>query len=211
MTSIIDRLLRYDRINVCDIGHHKGDFVREFNKNIPSSKFLYVLAIDPINHGSDQNNKFIQKAISTKTGKQRFHTYSEPGCNSLNEMLLENKFKRPQDISKETEIEVECATLESVLNEFDFDLVHYLKIDAQGNDLDCVKSAGLWLKKCLFVQMETCVSTSDDMMMYQNQNTRAKDIEYMKSQGFELIKEWDHSTSSCPEADLVFFNLAYED
>lgn len=211
MTNIIDKLLRYDRINAVDIGHHKGNWAESFADKIPKDKFLYVLGVDPIDHGSTWNNKFIQKAISTKTGKRKFFTYSEPGCNSLNEMILENKFHRPQAIAKESEIEVDCVTLESVLDEFNFDLIHYLKVDAQGNDLDVIKSAGLWLNECMFVQMETCVSKHHDMMMYKNQNTRAEDIDYMKERGFELIDEWDHSAVSCPEADLIFFNTRYAD
>lgn len=206
MINITEKLQSFDKIVAIDIGHHKGDWAESFANKIPKHKFLYVLGIDPIDHGSTWNNKFIQKAISTKEGRRKFFTYSEPGCNSLSEMLLDNKFQRPKEIVKEGEVEVDCVTLESVLDELDFDLIHFLKVDAQGNDLDCIKSAGPWLDKCLFVQMETCVSTKEHMLMYENQNTRKEDISYMKERGFNLIDEWDHSAVSCPEADLIFFN-----
>lgn len=203
---MLEPLNKYSRLNIIDVGHHKGDWIRDFSRQIPKDKFVYCVGIDPIDHKSEWNNLFIQKAVSTKTGTRKFYTYSEPGCNSLNEMLLENKFQRPQEINKVGEIEVECVTLESILDDLGLDMIHYLKVDAQGNDLDVVKSAGEWLKKCLFVQMETCVATQDDNMMYENQNTRAADISFMESQGFELVKEMDHSSVSCPEADLIFYN-----
>lgn len=204
---MLDFLKKYKSLYIVDLGHHRGHFIGDFVKKTESLNLpLYCLAIDPIDYNTGLNNKFIQTAISTKTGKRKFYTYSEPGCNSLNEMLLDNKFQRPQEIKKTGEIEVPCVTLASILDHLKPKLIHYLKVDAQGNDADCVKSAGEWLDKCLFIQMETCVAKTSDTLMYKNQNTRDSDIEYMLSKGFELFDEWDHSAISCPEADLIFFN-----
>lgn len=204
---MLDILNKYDRINYIDVGHHKGHASADFAKKIiPINKYLYAVGIDPINYGSNTNNLFIQKAISTKVGKRKFHTYSEPGCNSLSEMLLENKFQRPKHIERTGEIEVECVTLSSILDDLDLGVIHYLKIDAQGNDRDVLESGESWLNRCLFVQLETCVAKTPDTLMYKNQNTRDSDIQYMLSKGFELYDEWDHSNVSCPEADLIFFN-----
>lgn len=205
--TMLDLLKKYDRINFVDVGHHKGHAAEDFSKKVsPLGKYIYCVGIDPIDHGSPMNNLFIQKAVSTKDGIRKFHLYNEEGCNSLNEMLLENKFQRPQHIEKTGETEVVCAKLSSILRELNFEIVHYLKIDAQGNDRDVLESAEDWLQKCLFVQIETCVAKSTEELMYKNQNTRDSDIEYMKSKGFELFEEWDHSADSCPEADLIFFN-----
>lgn len=204
---MLDILDKYKDLYIVDLGHHLGHFVGDFIRKIePLNVPVYVLAIDPIDYNTGLNNKFIQAAISTKTGKRKFYTYSEPGCNSLNEMLLDNKFQRPQPIEKTGEIEVPCVTLASILDHLKPDMIHMLKVDAQGNDLDCIKSAENWLDKCLFVQMETCVAKTADTLMYKNQNTRDSDVEYMLSRGFELFDEWDHSDVSCPEADLIFFN-----
>ena len=205
---MLDILAKYDRLNLVDVGFHLGHHTEDFAKKVaPLGKYLYCVGIDPIDYGHEGKcNAFIQKAISTKTGHRKFNTYSEPGCNSLNEMLLDNKFQRPQEIKKTGEIEVECVTLSSILDYFCFDVVHFLKIDAQGNDRDVIESGESWLDRCLFVQLETCVAKTLDTMMYENQNTRDSDIEYMLSKGFELYEEWDHSAESCPEADLIFFN-----
>ena len=210
MTNIINKLSQYNKLNIVDIGHHKGHFIENFISKFPENIEKYILAIDPHDYKTGLNNKFIQKAISTKIGKRKFFIYNEPGCNSLSEMLLENKFQRPNEIIKTDEIEVECVTLESILNEENFDFIHYLKIDAQGCDLDVVKSAGELIKKCIFVQIESCNAKQEDHLMYINQNTKAKDIEYMKNKGFELFLEYDHSKTSCPESDLIFINLEYE-
>jgi len=204
---MLEFLQKYPSLYAVDIGAHRGHWAMDFSKKVaPLNKYLYVLAIDPIDYNTGLHNKYIQAAISTKTGKRKFYTYSEPGCNSLNEMLLDNKFQRPQEIKKTGEIEVPCVTLASILDHLQPEMIHMLKVDAQGNDADCVKSAGDWLSKCLFIQMETCVAKTADTLMYENQNTRDSDIEYMLSQGFELFDEWDHSAVSCPESDLIFFN-----
>lgn len=204
---MIEFLKKYNNLNIIDIGSHKGHWSAEFSEKIkPINKNIYCVGIDPIDHGQHNCNLFIQKAISTKTGKRKFYLYSEQGCNSLNEMILDNNFQRPQHIEKTGEIEVECSTLSSILDTLELDIIHYLKVDAQGNDRDVLESGEKWLPKCLFVQIETCVAKSAKELMYKNQNTRNSDIEYMLSKGFELYDEWDHSAVSCPEADLIFFN-----
>jgi len=207
MRDILPFLEKYDSLYILDLGHHKGDWSHDFSQKIaPLNKFIYCVGIDPIDYDTGACNLFIQKAISTEVGTRKFNTYSEPGCNSLNEMLLDNKFQRPQEINKTGEIEVECDTLTNVLNFLQPEIVHYLKIDAQGNDRNVIESGKEWLDSILFVQMETCVAKTFDTLMYENQNTRDSDIEYMLSKGFELFDEWDHSAVSCPEADLIFFN-----
>ncbi|MBV6513842.1 MAG: hypothetical protein FMNOHCHN_03398 [Ignavibacteriaceae bacterium] len=207
---MLELLKKYDRLNFIDVGHHKGHAAADFSKKVASlGKYVYCVGIDPIDHGSTTNNLFIQKAVSTKEGIRKFHLYSEQGCNSLQEMLLENKFQRPQEISKTGETEVVRSKLSKILEELNLEIIHYLKIDAQGNDRDVLESAENWLQKCLFVQIETCVAKSAEELMYKNQNTRDSDIEYMKSKGFELFDEWDHSAASCPEADLIFFNPCF--
>lgn len=207
MRDILPFLDKYPSIILLDVGFHKGDFSRDFSKRIsPLNKYLHVIGIDPIDYGSESCNVFIKAAVSTQEGVRIFNTYSEPGCNSLNEMLLENKFQRPQEIQKTGEIEVNCERLDRILDALNPEFIHYFKIDAQGNDRDVLQSGEKWLPKCLFVQMETCVAKTADTLMYKNQNTRDSDIEYMLSKDFELFDEWDHSAVSCPEADLIFFN-----
>lgn len=207
MRDILPFLEKYHSLYILDLGHHRGHWSRDFSKKVlPLNKFLYCIGIDPINYDTGACNFFIQKAISTEVGTRKFNTYSEPGCNSLNEMLLDNKFQRPQEINKTGEIEVECDTLTNVLNFLQPEIIHYAKIDAQGADLSVIKSGEEWLDSILFIQMETCVAKTSDTLMYENQNTRDSDIEYMLSKGFELFDEWDHSAVSCPEADLIFFN-----
>ena len=211
-----------DRLNVVDIGHHRARFIHEFAHQISSlqqikDKELYTIGIDPIDYNTNACNKFIQAAISTKTGKSNFNTYDEPGCNSLLNMKLENLVRdrseagwyAPHNISKTGKIEVDCVTLKSILDETNFDRVDFIKVDAQGSDLDCILSAEDWLEKTAFIQTESCVSTTDIKMMYEGQTNKTQDIKTLESLGFELLDSWDHSSISCPEADLIFLNKKY--
>jgi len=219
MENLISTVLEErDLLNVVDIGHHRGGFIRQFLFKMRGKKF-YTIGIDPINYETNACNKFIQAAISTKTGKANFNTYDEAGCNSLLKMKLENLVRdrsrdgwyAPRNISKTGEIQVDCVTLKSILDKTDFDRVDYIKVDAQGNDLDCILSAGDWLQKTVFIQMESCVSSTDIEMMYEGQTNKDQDIKALNDLGFELIHENDCSLVSCPEADLIFINKKYID
>lgn len=217
MKYSLDKIFKdREKLNVVDIGHHKAGFIREFSFKTRGKK-LYTIGIDPIDYNTNACNKFIQAAISTKTGKAKFNTYDEPGCNSLLDMKLENLVRdrskdgwyAPHDILKTGEIETDCITLKSILDETDFDRVDYVKVDAQGKDLDAILSAEDWLEKTVFIQMESCVSTTDIEMMYEGQTNKDQDIKTLENLGFELIDTWDHSSVSCPEADLIFINKKY--
>lgn len=207
-----------DLLNVVDIGHHKGGFICEFSSRMQGKK-LHTIGIDPIDYETNACNKFIQAAISTKAGKANFNTYDEAGCNSLLKMKLENLVRdrsgdgwyAPRNISKTGKIQVDCVTLKSILDETDFDRVDYIKVDAQGNDLDCILSAEDWLEKTVFIQIESCVSSTDVGMMYEGQTNKEQDIKALSDLGFELIYENDYSSVSCPEADLIFINKKYID
>lgn len=213
---IYQKLQKFDTLYIVDVGHHKGCFIQKFKMHFPNKKF-FVVAIDPINYNSGLYDLFFQVAISTKTSKSKFNIYDEPGCNSLKDMKLEN-LTRAKDqggwfcnhnINKIKEIEVDCSTLEDILNPLNLDIIHFLKVDAQGSDLDVVLSAGESIKKCIFIQIESCTSVKADGIMYEGQTNMEKDIQKIENLGFKLIEVQDHSAVSCPEADLIFINTDY--
>ncbi len=82
-----------------------------------------------------------------------------------------------------------------------FPLIEYLKIDAQGYDLDILKGAGDYLRERVI-----WVTAEPEWAPYENcgHNTSANIRIYMESQGFEFVH---HPNTSDP----TFVNTAYKD
>jgi hypothetical protein len=84
-------------------------------------------------------------------------------------------------------IDIDCYSLKYFLDFFPwdrFEYIEYIKIDAQGSDLDIIKSAGDYLKeKVVFITAEPEFCKYKDC---QN-NTTENMVKYLNSQGFVFI------------------------
>ena len=60
-----------------------------------------------------------------------------------------------------------------------------MKVDAQGNDLNVIKSGEIYLKNIMFIVMESNSDTTSTL--YENTTKFTEDYEYLKSHNFELI------------------------
>ncbi|NBV27436.1 FkbM family methyltransferase [bacterium] len=224
---IPEKLQSYDRVCLIDVGYHKGHFVQHFLTKYGIKRHkVRVIGIDPLDHrswkfahdlGGDDTicDDFFRFAISTTPGKAKFHIYSETGCNSLHEMNVDKIVKELNSddgwycgyqIKKTKEIEVDVITLESVIETINEPLIHFLKIDTQGNDINVIKSCGDRVHNIIFIQMETCVAKNENQIMYKNQTTIDHDIAYMKNLNFEVLDIEDYSQSAPPEANIIFYN-----
>lgn len=104
------------------------------------------------------------------------------------------------------QIKVKNTSLEKIIAENDILPVDFLKIDAQGCDLDVVKSAGKYLKDIRFIQIEAVSSHDLDVVLYSGQQLMEQDIEDMDKLGFSVLKIVDYSAKASPEADILFYN-----
>lgn len=213
ISSYLIKELKQGPIVVVDIGHHKGHFIQHFISTYSlNRKSLYIHAVDPVDYNSEFNDVFDQVAISSNVGTATLNIYDEPGCNSLANMRLEAlTLKKNQSgwfsnytINKIGESQVQTITLETIL--LKYPIVHYLKVDAQGSDLDVLKSGKSSLKSVMFVQIESSVARNSEELMYVGQSYFVENTSYMKSLGFTLLQIDDHSSDAPPEADLIFIN-----
>jgi FkbM family methyltransferase len=208
-----------DKVCLVDVGYHKGHFVDEFiKKHVPRNR-LRIVAIDPMRYNQGICDEFHQVAISTEVGKMKFNLYDEPGCNSLHELKTENRTDSithngwycAYPIHKTGEIQVDVVRLDSILEKLNEPIIHFLKIDTQGNDINVIKSCGDYLNKIMFIQMESCVAKNQSEIMYENQSTIEYDVKYMKDCGFEVLNITDYSDSAPPEANIIFYNKSLVD
>jgi hypothetical protein len=123
-----------------------------------------------------------------------FVTAQDCGCSSI---------YRPKDFEVERIIPVPIFSLFDFFELFPFDthpVIDYIKIDAQGSDLDIVKSAGYYLQeRVIFITIEP------ENTQYQNTINSAQDIyNYMLSIGF-MPYPTNHTD------DPTYFNPRYKE
>jgi len=154
-------------------------------------------------HGEPLEKKFIGKSfflmpcalgLSNNTMIKFFITANDPGCSSL---------YFPKEFPIERIIEVPIFSLSAFFDLFPFDshpVIDYIKIDAQGADLDIVKSAGHYLaERVIYITIEA------ENNLYEHTVNSSKDIDtYMKNIGFI---QYNSSYTSDP----TYFNPRYSD
>lgn len=96
-------------------------------------------------------------------------------------------------------VTVPTMRLDTFMNGAGIESVDFLKVDAQGLDLEVVRSAGDRLRDVARVQLE---ATTASYRQYEGAPGRSEIIEFMESKGFRLAEE--ESQSHGQEANLTF-------
>ena len=156
-------------------------------------------------------DKKIGAAITTFDGECPFYFYAD-GTHSLLETNLgevENfvdghtgRPARKEDWAPRKVVQVPTYRLDTIIKELEIQSIVFLKIDAQGHDLEVLKSLGDCISSVQFFEVEVQVM---DVELYHGSSRRSEVLEYAKSVGFELI----HSESQTfgQEENLLFMNL----
>ena len=154
-------------------------------------------------HGEPLDTKYLDKSfflIPCALGLSEAHTIkfyitkNDSGCSSV----YEPAFFEVEDV-----VEVPIFSLSDFFDLFPFDrhpVVEYIKIDAQGSDLDIVKGAGHYLSdRVVYITLEA------ENGQYKNTKNSASEIEsYMRSIGF--IRHRSGNTS-----DPTYMNSRFSD
>ena len=220
---IVNKLnaLSDDLLMVVDVGCHKGHFIEEFRSSV--RKNLYTIGIDPLDFNiTHKYNLYIQAAIANVDlpTTRTFYEHIEPGCSSLLKMNTEiishedqespSKWFVPWEIEQVVnETPVVVSSLENLLDQIEkpIDTIHYLKVDSQGMDIKVVKSLRKYLEKTMFIQIESVISHSPDVVLYKGQQIMEQDIGSMYELGFILLDVIYHNPGfKVNEADVIFFN-----
>ena len=186
------------------LSHEEDLLVFGFEPN-PSSvhAILYENTKRHSAHGDPLDKKYIGKnfflipcALGLESNKliQFFITKEDCGCSSI-------YWPKYFDINQV--IEVPLFSLSDFFDIFPFDthpVIDYIKIDAQGSDLNIAKSAGKYLEEHVaYITLEA------ENSQYENTNNSFEAIDkYMKSIGFIRV--------CCPETnDPTYFNPRFTD
>jgi len=225
------------KVNVIDVGAARASFMTELQKvfsreNIfsigidPINHHTSEKPGGPIVHKTQQEyNIFMQCGVDNvkEISKRTFYMNSDDQTSSFAKLKLdnlsseegdENKFWYPQDtIDKIKHIEhtvpdVHVYPLQEVINQHLFEKpIHFIKIDAEGKDLEIVKSVNdETLKNAVkFITLEC----PNKVPRFEGESVREDCIDYMKSKNFRVFNEMnyeDDPTNRLPMSDIVFVN-----
>ena len=140
-------------------------------------------------------------ALSQQEGRVQLHcTANSQHCNLGSSSLFQ-----PSTFPVEKVVEVPSFRLDSFLALFPFDqcpLIEYIKIDAQGSDLDIVKSAGRYMADHVVV-----VTLEAETDQYIGTDNSIEAIEqYMRSINF--LRVWRHR-APCDAHDPTYVNSRF--
>lgn len=159
---------------------------------------LPVLFIDPDGDALDrvpalEGDVKVRGALSTFNGETSFHFYGD-GTHSILTINTKDIHKfigghtgepaRREDWLPRKSISVPCYRLDTLLQEFNIDEVPFLTIDAQGHDLQVLKSLGNRIRSVWHFELEVQVT---DFEIYIGQSALSEVLDYAAQEGFDLF------------------------
>ncbi len=215
--------LRVERIVYLDVGAGLGDVLNLFQERSGLRKSVFSVGVDPVDLRARRNySRFVVGAISNRPeGLAEFFRYSSSDCSSLKRMNPSSVTHDPLDIGHgkyftpviverlEETLAVPTFRLATLLRQCGLadEVLHFVKIDAQGSDLDAFLSLGELTRNCLFLRLETVFAPAGvpGSLLYEGQTTFAEDRVTIEAAGFRLLAISHFGVT--PEADVTFVNL----
>ena len=217
---------RFDSINIVDVGCARGALLK-YSKKMFSS--IRSLGIDPIDHFSErpEYTDYLKCAVDllNESDQQSVTTFYVNQDDQASSLLKMNFDKITSDLSLRgtkyyvpwadrlkivEEKEVTVRTLKSILDEKMPDgIIHLLKIDAEGKDLDIVRSLGKEISRVCFISLECSSHENTSLRIFKDGCHINEVIPYMKSCGFEVFEVFDASLDPqnlTQVSDIVFVN-----
>ena len=187
-----------------DVGAHEGELTFPFAAADPT---LLVYAFEPNLRaaarimGKLANYVVLPVAIAERDGAAELHLASYEQSSSLLPIdeAGKERWVADADFSVVGSVTVPVMRLDTFLNAAGIGAVDFLKVDAQGLDLEVVRSAGERLRDVAKVQLEATIAP---YRQYEGAADRSSIVEYMTSRGFRLVDE--ESQSHGQEANLTF-------
>jgi hypothetical protein len=215
--------LRVNSVVYIDVGAALGEVRDLFQSKSDLQKSVFSIGIDPIDVRDHCGyNGYVTGAITNgPEGSAEFFRYSASDCSSLKRMEPSSISHDPADIAQgkyftpvvverlEETLRVPTFRLDTLLRQYGLanEVLHFVKIDAQGSDLDAFLSLGELTRNCLFLRIETVFAKAGTpaRLLYEGQTTFAEDRVAIEAAGFRLFNISHFGVT--PEADVTFVNV----
>jgi FkbM family methyltransferase len=215
--------LRGESVVFVDVGAALGEVRDLFQSKSGLHKSVFSIGIDPVDVRDHWSyNGYVTGAVSSgPAGTAEFFRYSSSDCSSLKRMEPSSISHDPADIAQgkyftpvvverlEETLRVPTFRLDTLVRQYGLahEVLHFVKIDAQGSDLDVFRSLGELTRNCLFLRIETVIPRAGmpTRLLYEGQTTFAEDRKEIEAAGFRLFNISHFGVT--PEADVTFVNL----
>jgi len=219
MTSTIvpalKKLTSYKNVNVIDVGAARGSFMDElagvFVEAGLGDNEIFSIGIDPSHREAEEKyDTFIRACVDNVESprEEDLYIHDDSQANSLCISVREDGGTGelyPADSRRKVWVLNLNSVIDShwwVFSDSGEKVIHFLKIDAEGKDLDIVESLSQEnLKRIKYIALE-CKSGEP---RYDGDRDIDECIKYMKSIGFDVSFRWDaHNNTQL--SDVVFVN-----
>lgn len=179
--------------------HKKGFSVYTFEPN----KTLF-LALHEKTKDIENYNVF-NKAVCQFNGKTTFNVCKSGGASSIltfkdDETLEKHWGKNRTDIHYSGEsYEVETTRLDTFIETQGLEntIIDFIHIDAQGVDLECLKSVGKYIKNVREGVIETVINKEKSIYIEQDENTFVNVEKFLIENNFKIINIWQNDITNC--------------
>lgn len=173
-------------------------------------KDLFISLVNKTRHL--KNYTVIPKAVSLKDGVTRFNLCKDGGASSILPFRSESELNETWSPER-TDIhfsgrsyEVETTRLDTFIeqNGLQDRVIDFIHIDAQGVDLDCLKSLGKYINNVRAGVIETVKDKNKSIYIGQEENTLDHVSEFLSSNGFKINSVESNDSTECE------FNVFFE-
>lgn len=192
-----------------EVGAFDGSDSLKFHKNgyrvytFEPKKDLFENLINKTSHL--ENYTVIPKAVSLTNGVTNFNICKEGGASSIlqfrtDEELNNTWLPNRTDIHYSgTSYEIETIRLDTFIEENNLQdtIIDYIHIDAQGVDLECLKSLGIYIKNVMNGVIETVIDINKSIYVNQNENTYKNVEKFLLENGFKITGVHCNDMTNC--------------
>jgi FkbM family methyltransferase len=151
------------------------------------------------------NYTVIPKAVSLKNGITKFNICKSGGASSIlpfrpEHELIKTWTKDRTDIHYSgVSYDVETIRLDTFIEQKNMQntIIDFLHIDAQGVDLDCLKSLGKYIKNIQAGVVETVIDKNKSIYIGQEDNTLNNIIEFLALNGLKITHIQSNDRTQC--------------
>lgn len=192
-----------------EVGAYDGGDSLNYHKNgytvytFEPKKDLFQNLVNKTKHLT--NYTVISKAVSLVNGITQFNICKEGGASSILPFRSEDELSKTWSPQR-TDIhfsgityDVETTRLDTFIEEYGLQnqIIDFIHIDAQGVDLDCLKSMGHYIKNVLAGVVETVIDKNKSIYIGQEDNTLENVSIFLASNGFKIKDIQRNDNTNC--------------
>ena len=192
-----------------EVGAYDGSDSLQYHKNgydvytFEPKKDLFENLIRKTKHLL--NFEVIPKAVSLSNGITKFNICKEGGASSIlpfrsdAELIKTWSDKRTDIQFSGISYDVETIRLDTFIEEYGLQnrIIDFIHIDAQGVDLDCLKSLGKYISNVKAGVVETVIDKNKSIYIGQDDNTLENVNLFLSSNGFKILNIQSNDNTNC--------------